>query len=73
MENIDKETLRKNRKTALIFGLGTILILLTILYIILKTIPDQKGQLVALAVSTIVLVVIIILIGRYRKRKFRQS
>lgn len=50
-------------------ALGTILILLTIIYIIVKTISDEKDQLIALAISTLVLVILVIIIGKYRKKK----
>jgi heme/copper-type cytochrome/quinol oxidase subunit 4 len=73
MNTIDKGVLKKNRKTALLLALGTILILQIIIYIILKTISDQKGQLIALAISTLVLVTFIIIFGKYRKRKAQKS
>ena len=73
MDTIDKEVLNKNRKMALILGLGTILILQIIIYIILKTISDQKEQLIALAISTLVLVIFIIIFGKYRKRKAKKA
>jgi hypothetical protein len=67
MDTIDKEVLRKNRRTALILGVGTTLILQIIIYTILKTISNQKEQLIALAISTLLLVIFIIIIGKYRK------
>jgi O-antigen/teichoic acid export membrane protein len=71
MENIDKEALKKSRKTALTLALGTTLILLLILFIIIKTIPDPQEQIITLAVSTVILVILILLFGRYRKSKLR--
>ena len=68
MDSTDKEVLKKNRKTALILGFGAIVILQIITYCILKTINDPKGRLVALAISVLILVISIIIIGKYRQK-----
>ena len=73
MENNEKEKLRKSRRTALFLALVTTLILIITIFTILKITSDPQTQLIALAISTILIVVVIILIGRFRNRKLRQS
>ena len=73
MENNEKEKLKKSRKTALFLTLVTSLIITTINFTILKITADPQTQLIALVISTILIVVVIIIIGRFRNSKLRQS
>jgi L-asparagine transporter-like permease len=72
MKNISKDELQKNRKFALILGSLTTTCLVIFVFIIVQITSDLSVQLFALTVSTIILVIFIVAIARYRRRKLRR-
>ena len=56
MQPIDKKALQKSRKTAVFLGLAVVIVMLVILYMVQKTLHDPNEQLIALGLSTFVLV-----------------
>ncbi len=72
MTNTYKAEIKKNRKTALILGFSTMLILQIIIFIIIKAIQDPSEQLWALFLASTILVILLIIYGKYRKKEKRK-
>lgn len=72
MTNTYKGEIKKNRKTALILGFSTMLILQIIIFVIIKAIQDPSEQLWALFLASTILVILLIIYGKYRKKEKRK-
>lgn len=72
MQTIDEETLKRNRRNAIIFGSVSIALLLGGLLIILKTVPEGEDPSSILLVSALVYIILVFLAG-LGWRKWREQ
>jgi hypothetical protein len=72
MENIDKEALKKNRRTALKVAAIAVAFQLIGFYVILKTITEEANQLLAIGIGTLAFLLVFSAIVVYKRRLARK-
>jgi hypothetical protein len=69
MKTVDHATLKKNQKKALIWGTGSILFLILVILVILKTFSNETDRTWAIAIAVPVIIFVVFLIaGKLKKQ-----
>ena len=64
MQVIDEETLRWNRKNAILFGIVSIVLLQVVIFAVLKLVPENEDVGNTLAMSVFAYIILSFLVGR---------